>query len=102
MQRRGLGEKNIGAVERRESWSEKERERDNKGSHKENTFPSPLTRKMRGTCIHEFLQPAGLKVWSFRGPWHGWYRGLRVLQGSCGEGGKRAKGKMAQSEDSLG
>lgn len=36
-------------------------------SHKKNTFPKLLAKKMKGTEFHEFLQPAGHKNWIFRG-----------------------------------
>ena len=32
-------------------------------------FPKPLAWKMKGAEFCEFLQPAGLKVWSFKGQW---------------------------------
>ena len=60
-----MREKRIaGAIDRRESWSQREREREreekekerergeHRGSHKENTFPEPLTWKTRGAGFH--------------------------------------------------
>ena len=35
--------------------------------HKENISPKPLAWKMRRAEFHEFLQPMGLKAWSFEG-----------------------------------
>ena len=41
---------------------EREGEREvHKAWHKENTSPKPLTMKMRGVDLHEFLKPMGLK-----------------------------------------
>lgn len=69
MHRCGRGNKwATGAAERSESWSwlmVKER-----GAHRDmhkNISPMPLVRKMRGVDSCEFLQPAGLKGWGFKG-----------------------------------
>ena len=47
----------------------KEREKSTQRTHKEKLSPELLVWKMRGTELPEFLQPAGLKAWSFKGHW---------------------------------
>ena len=56
------------AVEGREPWSQ--RKVTDRGAHEEqhkNISPKPWAGKMRGAGFREFLQPAGLKDWSFKG-----------------------------------
>ena len=58
-----------GAAEGREPLSQK-KVRDS-GMHRDkhkNISPKPLAGKTRGAKFGEFLQPVGLKDWSFRGP----------------------------------
>lgn len=35
--------------------------------HKDNTSPKPMTGKMRGANSFDFLRPAGVKDWNFKG-----------------------------------
>ena len=44
-------------------------EREHRGSHKENTSPKPLAKKVKGADLPEFLQPVELKDCSFRSLW---------------------------------
>lgn len=72
----GLGKKQImGDVVGRKPWIwRKVRENGvHRNTHNENTYAKPLARKMRGADSHEFLQPVGLKHWSFIGQW-AWLR----------------------------
>ena len=65
--------------------------------HKENISPKPSAGKIRKAEFPEFLQPGGLKDWSFKGQWVwlGWNpegAALLLERGRKITGGGRAGG----------
>ena len=58
--------------EREGEGGEGREEEGGRKEHKENTFPKPMTEKMKGADYHEFLKQSEFKDWSFRGLYHGW------------------------------
>lgn len=79
-----------------------ERERSTEGYAKENTSPKPLSRKMREADFYEFLQPVGLKGWSFRETL-AWLEGLAGIQprGHCRTPGEKAHKESLCSQNYL-
>lgn len=79
-----------------------QRERAHRGAHKENISQKPLVGEMRRTYFHEFLHPANLEDWNFKG-WRTWlgysHKGTALLLER-----KEANnlGQTAQSEECLG
>lgn len=73
MQRHDLGEKHIASAEKgKASWSQteaikSERERSAKAIAQRKYFLKATDGKIRGGDFHEFLQPPGIKDWSFKG-----------------------------------